>query len=414
MHNSHARRTSTYIYASIATAITVGIIAFPEDSFRAALDGLAVWWEIEIPALLPFFVASEILMGLGVVHMLGVLLEPLMRPMFNVPGVGAYALAMGLASGYPMGAKITAQLRSKRLCSRIEAERLVSITNTADPLFMVGAVAVGMLGNAKLGVVIVLAHYSASILLGFVMRFYGRRGTETSGARPSRKTGLLSHAVNELVSARESDGRSIGHLLGDAVHESVKTLLLVGGFIMVFSVVTRILALAGVTHLIATPLGVALRRFGVEPSILDALVKGFFEITIGCQEASMASASIATQLIAISAIIGWSGLSVCAQVASLVHEAGIRLHAYLSARVIHAVLSAVACALLLRLQPFSVPAAELQASATRLVYQPSAIGTLIGSTKLLAGALAVTSVCALLVSLPASLRVVRFFYSSKK
>ena len=309
-----------------------------------------------------------------------------------------------------MGAKITAQLRSKD-CAPVSKQRLVSITNTADPLFMVEQWLSACLAT-RAGSRHSSAHYSARILLGFVMRFYGRRGTETS-ARPS-EAGLLSHAVNELVSARESDGRSIGHLLGDAVHESVKTLLLVGGFIMVFSVVTRILALAGVTHLIATPLGVALRRFGVEPSILDALVKGFFEITIGCQEASMASASIATQLIAISAIIGWSGLSVCAQVASLVHEAGIRLHAYLSARVIHAVLSAVACALLLRLQPFSVPAAELQASATRLVYQPSAIGTLIGSTKLLAGALAVTSVCALLVSLPASLRVVRFFYSSKK
>lgn len=105
MHNSHARRTSTYIYASIATAITVGIIAFPEDSFRAALDGLAVWWEIVFPALLPFFVASEILMGLGVVHMLGVLLEPLMRPMFNVPGVGSVRTCYGFGIWIPDGSK---------------------------------------------------------------------------------------------------------------------------------------------------------------------------------------------------------------------------------------------------------------------------------------------------------------------
>ena len=39
---------------------------------------------------------------MGVVHFLGVLLEPLMRPLFNVPGVGAFALSMGLAAGYPM------------------------------------------------------------------------------------------------------------------------------------------------------------------------------------------------------------------------------------------------------------------------------------------------------------------------
>lgn len=412
--NTAKRRVSTYIYACVAVAITASIVAFPEDSFRAALDGLRVWWEIVFPALLPFFVASEILMGLGVVHMIGVLLEPLMRPLFNVPGVGAFALAMGLASGYPMGAKITAQLRSRRLCSKIEAERLVSITNTADPLFMVGAVAVGMLGDPRLGVVIVLAHYAASILLGLVIRFYGREDAEVVRPRRLRKTSLLRSAVDELASAREADARPIGQLLGEAVQDSITTLLMVGGFIIVFSVVTRILSLVGATHLIATPLCVVLGRLGIEPSIVDALVKGFFEITIGCEEASRANASVATQLIAISAIIGWSGLSVCAQVASLVHKTGVRLHAYITARVVHALLAAVVCIPILRLGVVSLPAAEVSASAVSLAARPNALSALVSSIKLLAGVLTLTSITGVLVSLPTSLQIVRFHHSSKK
>ena len=95
--------------------------------------------------LLPFFVFSHVLIGLGVVHFLGVLLEPIMRPLFNVPGTGSFVLAMGLASGFPLGAVLTNKLRQDRLCSKVEAERLLSFTNTADPLFMFGAVAVGML-----------------------------------------------------------------------------------------------------------------------------------------------------------------------------------------------------------------------------------------------------------------------------
>ena len=49
----------------------------------------------------PFFAMSEIMIGLGVVHFMGVLVEPIMRPVFRIPGEGAFAVVMGLASGYP-------------------------------------------------------------------------------------------------------------------------------------------------------------------------------------------------------------------------------------------------------------------------------------------------------------------------
>src|SRR6056297_3528336 len=126
--------------AFLTVIITILVVIFSESSFYAALEGLRVWWEIVFPSLLPFFIIAEILMGLGVVHFLGALMEPLMKPLFKVPGVGAFAMAMGLASGYPIGAKITGNLRRNNMCTKTEAERLVSFTNTADPLFMIGAV----------------------------------------------------------------------------------------------------------------------------------------------------------------------------------------------------------------------------------------------------------------------------------
>lgn len=131
--------------ALLAILFTIALIVFSEAAFKSALDGLQTWWEIVFPALLPFFIIAEILMGLGVVHFMGALLEPLMRPLFRIPGVGAFAVAIGLASGYPIGAKITGELRREGLCTQAEGERLVSFANTADPLFMIGAVAVGTL-----------------------------------------------------------------------------------------------------------------------------------------------------------------------------------------------------------------------------------------------------------------------------
>lgn len=133
----------TYILAFSVVFITVAMVTYPKDAFDSAIQGLNLWWTVVFPALLPFFILSELLMGFGVVHFIGVILEPLMRPVFNVPGVGAFAMSMGLASGYPMDAVITCKFRKDNLCTAVEAERLLSFTNTADPLFMFGAVAVG-------------------------------------------------------------------------------------------------------------------------------------------------------------------------------------------------------------------------------------------------------------------------------
>ena len=155
-------------------------------------------------------------MGLGVVHFIGALLEPLMRPLFGVPGVGAFALAMGLASGYPIGARITARLRREGLCSRVEAERLVSFTNTADPLFMVGAVAVGMFRIPGLGPILAASHYVSAILVGFLLKSYGRHEKERRIEEYRREESLLSRAAHELYTARSQDNRSFGQIFGDA------------------------------------------------------------------------------------------------------------------------------------------------------------------------------------------------------
>lgn len=89
------------------------MLIHPSSSLDAALRGLAVWWDVLFPSLFPFFVISEIMLGFGIVHLFGALLDPLMRPLFNIPGSGGFVAAMGYVSGYPVGAKLTAKLREQ-------------------------------------------------------------------------------------------------------------------------------------------------------------------------------------------------------------------------------------------------------------------------------------------------------------
>lgn len=59
------QKRKAYFTAAVAAAFTVAMVLYPEQAFRSSLSGLKVWWEIVFPALLPFFIAAELLMGLG-------------------------------------------------------------------------------------------------------------------------------------------------------------------------------------------------------------------------------------------------------------------------------------------------------------------------------------------------------------
>jgi sporulation integral membrane protein YlbJ len=326
----------------MVSLITFSLAVFPKEGLEAAKEGLKIFGWIVLPSLLPFFVLSEIMLGLGIVHFIGVFLEPLMRPAFNVPGVGAFALSMGLAAGYPMDAVITAKFRRSGLCNRVEGERLLAFTNTADPLFMFGAVAVGMFGRPDLGVTIAIAHYLSAFSVGFIYRFYRQGQTPTKEPNQENQKGnIIRRALKEMVCARKEDGRPVGQLFGDAVTDSVSTLLMIGGFIIVFSVLVRVLEEVGVVKILLPVVEWILKRIGLNPSLSPALIKGFLEIDLGTMAAAQTTASLGDRLIIASAIIGWSGLSVHGQVISVIHETDIRIAPYIIARILHCLLGGI-------------------------------------------------------------------------
>ncbi|HHY61553.1 MAG TPA: sporulation integral membrane protein YlbJ, partial [Firmicutes bacterium] len=220
-------------------------------------------------------------------------------------------------------------------------------------LFMVGAVAVGMFQLPGLGPILAASHYVSAILLGFLLKSYGESDKRRRTEEYQREESLLSRAAHELYTARSQDNRSFGQIFGDAVKDSVGTLLLVGGCIMIFSVVIRVLTVFHITDLLSAPLIAVLAPLGVPQDLVASLVGGFFEITIGTEMASRATASIAQKAIAASAIIAWSGLSVFAQVASMLFGTDIRLTPYFFARIVHAVLAAIVTAIMLKIVPWA-------------------------------------------------------------
>jgi sporulation integral membrane protein YlbJ len=342
-----ATKIKTYSLAVIALFLAGSIVAFPKASVDASLSGLKLWWNIVFPSLLPFFIMSELLIGFGIVTLIGVLLEPLMRPIFKVPGVGGFVFVMGLASGFPAGAKITARLYEQGKLTKTEAERLASFTNFSNPLFMFGVVAVGFFHKPELGLVFALAHYIGNIGVGLLMRLYRPKDVETTSERNTPSPKIVIKAFQAMHKERLKNHHPIGKMLGDAVHTSVTTLLMVGGFIIMFSVFNRILDEVNVTDMLALSLRHLLSLLHIEPNLSRGIVPGLFEMTVGAQKISSLHAPLYQAVIVTSFILGFSGFSIQAQVASILSEVKLNVKPFFIGRIMHGLFSAIASSFLL-------------------------------------------------------------------
>ncbi|GIP36755.1 sporulation integral membrane protein YlbJ [Paenibacillus sp. J31TS4] len=339
-------RLFTLLLGLLAAVLVVFLIVYPDQAFQSSLQGLGIWWDLVFPGLLPFLILSELLIGLGVVHGLGVVLEPLLRLVFRLPGAGGWALAMGLTAGYPAGAKVTSQLRSERLLGQGEAERLLALSHLGNPMLLIAVVGVGFLHSAQTGFLLAVVHYTAAMLTGLALRLRpdgagapadaGTGGAPGEAARPGeapspgrspgrRPASLPVRAARAMRAAQRDDGRAFGKLLGDAVAGSVQALMAVGGFMIAFAVLNRVvLQLAGAWL----------------PARLAALASpALLEPHLGAYAASGAPGGPALQAALAGAVLGWSGLSVHAQAYSLARSAGLRYGPFLAARVLHAALA---------------------------------------------------------------------------
>jgi len=334
---------SLYFIAFLTISLMLLMLVYPAEVFRASLRGVSIWWDVLFPALFPFFVISELMLGVGIVHFFGTLLDPLMRPVFRIPGIGGFVVAMGFAAGYPVGAKLTAQLWEQKLINREEGERLVSFTTSSDPIFLIGAVSVGFFHDASLAGILAAAHYGTAMLLGLLMRYHGRDRPATAPVSTAadnakkRSRSIWIRAFETMHDARMKDGRPVGEMLRIAVASSLQLTLVVGGLVVFFSAVMEVLTSAHIMNIFYIGINAVLQLFDVPLPLSQAVANGFFEVTLGAKAAGGAGTHISlVYKVAIAAfILSWAGLSVHAQVVSLLHRTNLRYTPFCAARLLH-------------------------------------------------------------------------------
>lgn len=323
----HLKNLSYYIIPLLVAFFNILIIIVPNVVISSAQDGLLLWFNKIIPSILPFLIGTNILIHLGFIDFLGTLLDPFMKRFFNISGCGAFALALGMLSGYPVGAKITASLRENNKLSQIEAQRLVSFTNNSGPLFIIGAIGIGMFKNVYIGYLILFIHYISAITVGFIFRFYKKSGAIIINNNVSFKEALL-----KLKLARIKSNKTIGQILGESVKSSLETISMVGGFVILFSVISELFKISGVFE----KLGKIIFPTNLQP-FSNGIFMGIIEITNGIN--ILSSIDGVNAIIITCGLVSFSGLSILAQTSSMIFKSDIKMNIYFVSKVLHSIFS---------------------------------------------------------------------------
>lgn len=316
-----------YFFTIIFVCFVICLLLFSSNNLIAAQDGLVLWAKSVLPTLFPFFVATELLCQTNFTYILGKLLNKFMRPIFNVPGESASAIILGTISGYPVGAKVVADLKSQKIISKIEAERLIAFTNNSGPLFILGTVGIALLGSSKIGWTLLFSHILASLTVGYFFRFWKKDKFDIN----YRETKFNS----KLTPIKISD---IGEILGNAIKKSILSILSIGGFIVLFSVILSIFQNSGIFDIITT----FLYSFGIPKDISGSAITGIIELTNGLKLSSTLYDSLPTfTLLLTSFLLGFGGISVLFQVYSIIAKEGISIKPYFYGKLLQGIFAVI-------------------------------------------------------------------------
>jgi len=318
------------------------LVIFSRTNLTAAKNGITLWATAVVPSLFPFFVSTELLSHTNTVSFFGKFLTPIMRPLFNVPGEAAFAFLMGLISGYPVGAKIVSNFTEDGIVTKEEAERMLAFTNNSGPLFIIGTVGITLFGSAEIGFLLFITHVLSCITVGIVLRFFSKN------YKNEKKLNVHNSVEGKNVSLS-----SLGEILGKSITNSISTILLIGGFVVIFSVIISILNESGLLETVSRFLTPILSLLNFPCEFIKPILSGIVELTNGVSlVANVPIKVISTNIILCAFLLGFGGISVLLQVFSIISKSGLSIKTYIYGKLLQGIFASIYTFLALQFLPF--------------------------------------------------------------
>ena len=267
----------------------------PNETFSGASEGLLLWFQIVLPTLFPFMIITNLLVRTNTMFYFSKWLSPVLSPLFSVSPNGTFAILTGFLCGYPMGAKVTADLVRNGKISKNEGAYLLSFCNNTSPMFIMNYVVLKSLKQEKLLIPSLLILFLAPILCSFLFRIYYLRKEPTHSCSVSASPHLYFHF----------------QIWDSTIMNGFEMITKVGGYIILFSVL--------ITLFRELPCSSALWTTFILPSL---------EITNGIPMLLASGLSFPFVFIYIMSLVSFGGFCSIAQTKYMLEDTGLSIISY--------------------------------------------------------------------------------------
>lgn len=322
----------------ICFLITLFIILFVlnlNSCIEAALNGAKLAFTAILPTIFPFSVICNLLIAYDGVNIYSKILGPLICKPLKLSKNCSFPLVASFLCGYPLGAKYSSDIYNLGYIDKNEYERLLNIASNAGPIFILGAVSIAMLNDIRYGYILLIANYLSSFIIGFLTKSKGN-----------------SYSHKNFSNPKTNASNSFGSNLKMALENAINTTLNIFAFIILFSVIINIIKS---TTLVKDAFLLLENLFNISNNLFYSIFLGSIEFTNGCKLISLLDISINLKLSIISFILCFSGLSVFAQVSSIISKDNPNYKKYIFYKFIQGILGFIITYLFSKLLIHSIP-----------------------------------------------------------
>lgn len=280
------------------------LLLFPQNELYACTHALVLWSGSVVPALFPVMILSRLLISTNILYFILKPVAFLCGRFLHLSFYGTYALLLGYVCGYPMGVKTIADLEDERLLSQEEGRFLATFINNVSPGFLSGYVCTELLQKPETAPACMIIIYGASLTYGTVTAIF-QKNADT----------LPPYAKETIVQPDQKSHLSFLMLLDRTLEDSILQLLKIGGYMVLFSVLSSITCV-----------------FSFLPETAMVLLSATLEISCGAQQITMLACSAFLKGILLTASLSFGGLCSAFQSSSFLQRAGIPLPKYIKAK----------------------------------------------------------------------------------
>ena len=333
-------RANVALLIMISLFLVICIVIFPSECIAAAKDGLSDWLDIIVPSLLPFMIGSNILLRTGVLKPLSDFCNPGTHKLFGASGNLIYIFISSALSGYPMGAKLAGDMYQSGTITHNDAVRIINATSISGPLFISGAVATSILKNPAVAEFIYFPHIISALITAILFHIFVY--PKSMQEMPRLRTGK-----SEKMNIR------VGKVLNDSIMNSLSTIGMIGGFIILFSVFTTIMEKLNVFSFLGYVISPVFNLLHLDLSLSPPLLTGFLEMSNGCIALGNISGLMTQKILVATFIITFSGLSILFQTYSVMSLGGIKNRYFIPVKITQSIIAVLLCVVFLNFMSVS-------------------------------------------------------------